>query len=182
MGIDFKKLTIADLMYLQSHTCPRPIYISERQAVNQFIWEEYYDTHYYYNDKYKMFVIKMEDSYYPMMPHCKTEDIPAVFEELKNHWNQTLNHPLNMFLLDTAFLEVLKSQPGFDDDFIIVDDRDSYDYIYDAVKLKTLSGKAYHKKKNHLNSFLKNYEGRYEYKTLCCSYFDQIQSFHYRWL
>ena len=30
--------------------------------------------------------------------------------------------------------------------------RDFYDYVYDAEKLRTFSGKAYHKKKNHLNA------------------------------
>ena len=35
--------------------------------------------------------------------------------------------------------------------------------------LKTLAGKALHKKKNNLNAFKKAYEGRYEYRTLCCS-------------
>ncbi|WMJ89665.1 DUF2156 domain-containing protein [Anaerocolumna sp. MB42-C2] len=182
MGIEFKKLTIMDSMYLEKYNNLRPIYISERQSINAIIWEEYYDTFYYRNDTYMVCLIKSRNRNCPMMPMCKTEDIKDVFMEIKNHWNQTLHEPLNMYLVDEVFLEVLKTIPGFMDDFDIVDDRDSYDYMYDAEKLRTLSGKAYHKKKNHLNSFLKNYSGRYEYKSLSCSDIDEIEAFHDTWL
>jgi hypothetical protein len=182
MGIELKKLTILDSMYLEKYNRLRPVYISERQPVNSIIWEEFYDTHYYRNDTYMMFVIKSRNRNCPMMPLCKTEDILEVFKEIKQHWNHVLHEPLNMYLMDATFIETLKTIPGFTEEFDIVDDRDTYDYIYDADKLRTLSGKAYHKKKNHLNSFLKNYAGRYEYKTLNCSDIEEIQAFHDTWL
>ncbi len=182
MGIELKKLTILESMYLEKYSCLRPIYISERQPVNAIIWEEFYDTHYYRNDIYMVCVIKSRNRNCPMMPLCKTEDIPEVFREIKYHWNQELHEPLNMFLIDSTFLDALKTIPGFTDEFDIVDDRDSYDYIYDGEKLRTLSGKTYHKKKNHLNSFLKKYDGQYEYKTLDCSNITEIEAFHNTWL
>ena len=37
-------------------------------------------------------------------------------------------------------------------------DRDNSDYIYNRIDLANLSGKAYHKKKNLVNSFKNNYE------------------------
>lgn len=182
MGIEFNKLTIADCLRLESYSNLRPVYISERQPVNQFIWEEFYNTHYYRNDQYMMCVIMTEDKTSPMMPLCKEADIPAVFQEIKEHWNKELNKPLNMYLIDETFLSALKTIPGFEEEFEIENCRDNHDYLYDAAKLRTLSGKAYHKKKNHLNSFLKNYDGRYEYRTLDCSNVEEIQSFHDRWL
>jgi len=50
--------------------------------------------------------------------------------------------------------------------FNIYKERDAYDYVYDAEKLRSLSGRKLHAKKNHFNSFIKEYEGRYEYKRL----------------
>lgn len=182
MAIEIKKFTITDIKWLQAYANLRPIYISERQFVNQFIWEEFYDTHYYHNHTFMMCITGLKKGNCPMMPLCRVEDIPKVFEQLKDHWNNVLHQPLNMYLIDQTFLEVLGTIPGFAEEFKVVDDRDSYDYIYDAEKLRTLSGKAYHKKKNHLNSFLKNYDGRFEYRTLCCSDIDEIQAFHDRWL
>ncbi len=43
-------------------------------------------------------------------------------------------------------------------------DRDQSDYVYSAQELIKLSGKRFHKKKNHLNKFLKN--SQYTYKPL----------------
>ncbi|MFC1868380.1 DUF2156 domain-containing protein [Thermodesulfobacteriota bacterium] len=43
-------------------------------------------------------------------------------------------------------------------------DRDNSDYVYTASDLITLSGRKYHRKKNHLNQFLKKY--RFEYREL----------------
>ncbi|MBR4742391.1 MAG: DUF2156 domain-containing protein, partial [Desulfovibrio sp.] len=38
-----------------------------------------------------------------------------------------------------------------------VSDRGQWEYIYSQTDLANLSGKAYHKKKNHLNQFIKSY-------------------------
>lgn len=37
-----------------------------------------------------------------------------------------------------------------------------YDYVYVASELARLSGNKFHKKKNHLNQFMKYFEGRYD--------------------
>jgi hypothetical protein len=39
----------------------------------------------------------------------------------------------------------------------IKEDRDNFDYLYEAKKLMTFSGKKLHSKKNHYNFFTKNY-------------------------
>jgi hypothetical protein len=182
MSIELKKLTLEDSIKMQKYVNLRPIYVSERQFVNQFIWQEYYDTHFYCNDKFAMCTTGEKKKFFPMMPLCRIEDIPSVFAEIKDYWNLVLQKPLTMYLIDQIFLDTLKTIPGFEDDFEIIEDRDSFDYIYDATKLKTLSGKAYHKKKNHLNSFLKNYDGRYEYHEISCRNMGEIIDFHNRWL
>ena len=41
--------------------------------------------------------------------------------------------------------------------FRIHNDRDSYDYVYDINALADLQGRAYQKKRNHINRFLQNY-------------------------
>jgi len=46
----------------------------------------------------------------------------------------------------------------FGDKYSIEEDRDNFDYIYESEKLISLSGKILHKKKNHLNYFIKNYK------------------------
>jgi hypothetical protein len=46
----------------------------------------------------------------------------------------------------------------------VLPDRDNSDYIYLAKDLINLSGNKYHRKKNHLNQFIKNYA--FEYRAL----------------
>lgn len=182
MSISFKNFTVYDEERLQKYSTLRPIYISERQFINQFIWEDYYKTTYYSNEKYLIYVTEEDKLKIPMMPFCKMEDITSVFTELKDYWNKELNMPLNMLLMDKPFIEELKTIPGFEDEFEIVDDRDSYDYIYDADQLKNLKGKRFHKKKNHLNRFLRTYEGRFEYRTINCNNMDEIDTFYQKWI
>ena len=63
----------------------------------------------------------------------------------------------------------------------MIEQPDAADYLYDGEALRTLAGKKYHKKKNHVNAFMKEYEGRYEYRTLCCSDRSDMWRFLDRW-
>lgn len=55
-----------------------------------------------------------------------------------------------------------QEMPGL---FDIASDRDNYDYVYRAQDLIELKGRSYHSKKNHVNSFRKNYSD-YQYLPL----------------
>ncbi|MDL0218599.1 phosphatidylglycerol lysyltransferase domain-containing protein, partial [Clostridioides difficile] len=57
--------------------------------------------------------------------------------------------------------------------FEYIEERDLFDYIYDAESLRTLAGKKNQKKRNHINYFLKEYAGRYEAKLLDKENFDE---------
>jgi hypothetical protein len=59
-----------------------------------------------------------------------------------------------------AFVEMFVNQ----DDFYIEEDRDNSDYVYLSESLIKLPGNRYHKKKNHLNKFIKSHE--FEYRSL----------------
>ena len=56
--------------------------------------------------------------------------------------------------------EELKNYPNGEFEFST--NRDDDDYVYNAIDLINLSGRKFHSKKNHLNSFRKNYlEAKY---------------------
>ena len=69
-----------------------------------------------------------------------------------------------------------------DHDFVVEEETDLKDYLYDAQELRTLPGKKFQKKRNLVNKFMKEYEGRWEYKTLCCmdEYF--LERFMNQWI
>ena len=87
--------------------------------------------------------------------------------------------PFKIYLADEEAVERLhlKESP----DFQVTEQEDLKDYLYDGEALRTLAGKKLHKKKNHLNGFLREYEGRYEYRCLCCQDRDKVWEFLDKW-
>ncbi|MDR2611791.1 MAG: phosphatidylglycerol lysyltransferase domain-containing protein [Deltaproteobacteria bacterium] len=65
-------------------------------------------------------------------------------------------------------------------DWEIEPDRDNDDYVYDANKLRTLSGRSMHQKKNHYNHFVQNY--RAEYLPITRDLFPELRSLEDKWL
>ena len=68
--------------------------------------------------------------------------------------------------LELRFAELLSSEVSelnrlFPDKFEIIPKRDKYEYVYFSEDLALLSGKKYHKKKNHVSKFSKTYDWKY---------------------
>jgi hypothetical protein len=61
----------------------------------------------------------------------------------------------------------------------LVEDRDQWDYIYDAKELIDLPGNRFHKKKNHLNQFKKAYT--YHYTAMTADIVDQAKAMQEDW-
>lgn len=59
--------------------------------------------------------------------------------------------------------------------------RKSFDYIYRAEVLATLSGKKLHQKRNHVNKFEKKYEGRYTYSPMTREDIEEVLAFQKKW-
>lgn len=82
-------------------------------------------------------------------------------------------YPFTMRLVPFPLVEELeKAFPG---QLTVKADRDNYDYLYDRMQLIELKGRAFHKKKNHMNYFMKNYQ--YEYKEMTSDMADDAMRF-----
>lgn len=159
----------------------RPLYISEGHFLNQFLWENYYGTRYATDEIALYLSIEIKGKHGFFAPLCKEENLPEVFYRMEHYANDVWKQPLTIYNADTAMITILQNA-GCLTDYIITEDRDSFDYLYDADKLRTLSGKAMHKKKNLLNHFLQEYEGRFQYETLNIENIEEIERFHQQWL
>jgi len=61
----------------------------------------------------------------------------------------------------------------------IVEDRDNFDYLYLREDLSELTGKKYHKKRNHVNAFINNYH--YDEQPLRIGAIDDARSILEKW-
>lgn len=68
----------------------------------------------------------------------------------------------------------------FPGEFEIEYNRDIADYVYEAEKLRNLSGKKYHGKKNHVNKFKKTYEN-WEYVSISKENVEEAFQLLLRW-
>ena len=89
-----------------------------------------------------------------------------------------LHKPFYIALADEEAVQYLGLDPK---EYEVEEQVDLKDYLYDGEAMRTLAGKKLHKKKNHLNAFMREYEGRYEYRRLCCSDRHEVWEFMERW-
>lgn len=160
----------------------RPVYMSEGHFLNQFLWEGYYHTRYATDELALYLVFRPHGGGHGFFaPLCREKDLPEVFHRMETFSQEQYGEPLRLFLADGRMTDILR-ESGCLEHYSITPERDCYDYLYDAGKLRTLSGKAMHKKKNLLNGFLREYEGRFAYETLGIDNIGEITEFHRKWL
>lgn len=172
------KIDIKDYKTLKKYFALRPARTCESIVNSSFIWRDYYNARYYINKYGIVFLYDVGEGIFTSSPLCKKEDIRDCVEDMRLYFNNVLNKRLIMCVTDYDTVQAVEDMT---DVYDIQEDRRYFDYVYAADKLRSLSGKAYHKKKNHLNSFLKSYEGRYETRILSGEDKDIIFEFLDRW-
>lgn len=180
--MDFNPITPSAQGIFEKYESLRPIYMSEGHFLNQFIWEGYYHTRFAADELALYLLIDNHNKPGFFAPLCRECDIPEVFRRMEDYSHRVLHAPLRIYLADRQLVAVLKENGLLTDNHTITEERDCFDYIYDADRLRTLSGKIMHKKKNLLNRFLKEYEGHFEYETLGPENINEIKTFHKKWL
>ncbi len=179
MNLQFKPLQAEDMQKIAPFYALRPNKTCDSVYLDSFIWRDYYQVKYtVIDEKAVLFLMEKGGEPFTAMPICKEEDLSYYFQQLVEYFNEVLKKPLKIFLADEEAIQYLNLDP---EKFLVKEEEDLKDYLYDAQALKTLAGKKLHKKKNHLNNFLKEYEGRYEYRSLICSDRESVLSFLDEW-
>lgn len=179
MDLKFKPVTAEEIAKILPFFGLRPDKTCESVFLDSFLWRDYYHIQYtIYAEKGLLWKMEKEGKIYTSIPSCRQEDLRELFGVMKTYFNQELREPLRIYLADEDSLEFLKLDP---DEFSIEEAADLKDYLYDGEAMRTLSGRKLHKKKNHVNSFMKAYEGRYEFRRLCCSDRQDVWEFLDKW-
>ena len=174
-----QKIRLQDYEKLNSYYNLRRPQTADSNLLDLYLWKDSYPTQYFTNEKGLMWVARSGNGqYYSAIPCCKEEDLKECFLETQNYFNQVLNKKMTMYVVDKKAVDILNLSQ---DKYLVIPDRTYYDYVYDAEKLRTYSGKKYHKKKNHVNFFRREYEGRYEFRFLTGKNEKEILQFLEKW-
>ncbi|ADL35373.1 hypothetical protein bpr_I2640 [Butyrivibrio proteoclasticus B316] len=149
-------------------------------VLDTYIWKDQYNAEVYIGDEAAFILMKDQECYFAAMPYCREEELPKYFGILRNYFNEELKSHLRINLADEDAIKVLGLLD--DQDFVVEEETDLKDYLYDADELRKLPGKKFQKKRNLVNKFMKEYEGRWQYKTMCCvdEYF--LEVFMDKWI
>lgn len=175
MSLEFKPIEATDLIKITPFVGLRPNKACDSVALDSFLWREYYHVQFAISGgKAVQWLMELDGEPYSAMPLCRQEDLESSFCEIVDYFNQVLKKPLRIYLADEEAVQYLNLDPAR---FEVKEQEDLKDYLYDGEALRTLTGKKLHKKKNNYNAFVKAYEGRIEYRKLCCSDREDVWKF-----
>ena len=143
-----------------------------------FMWQHLYKTGYYIGDGFAVIVAENEGDTFSILPLAKREDMERVIKYIVEYFEQE-DKKIYFRGITKDVVEFL--QKDYPDKFQYTEERDLFDYIYDGESLRTLKGRKNVKKRNHINFFLKEYEGRYEYRLLDENDFDACLNLMDEW-
>jgi uncharacterized protein len=156
---DFKPIEIQDKPLFDEFLRKDPPQVSELTFTNLFIWRHHYQPAWLeWNECVLILFHPQKGPVYGLCPFGPGDKKGALDVLCREVAKQTTDVRICRVGEEFAANHV---DPGKYD---VVPDRDNSDYVYLAKDLINLSGNKYHRKKNHLNQFIKNHA--FEYRPL----------------
>ena len=178
--LQFSVLRAEDSKHIAPYFYRRANKTCDSCALDSYLWREYCDIPIAEEEDKALFLLMdREGEKYTAMPYCDEEDLPNYFREIEEYFNEVLQQPLKIYLADEEAVKFLALEEN--PRYLVKEEEDFKDYLYDAEELRTLPGKRFHKKKNLVNKFKREYEGRWEYRSICCSEKVVVWEFLDRW-
>lgn len=158
----FRRPDLNDQEVISSYFRKYPSRSCDRTFANVFLWARHYNVEF---AEYENTILFRDNSegYGFAFPAGEDEAVRAVIPKLME-WAKEDGQPFCLYGITKENFEKLEAWfPGM---FEIEFERDYADYVYEAEKLATLSGKKLHSKRNHLNKFKAVHEGAWTYEKI----------------
>ncbi len=153
--LNFKSIELTDYSLLKKYLKDEKELSCENSFPNLFLWHgDILNKYLIYQDA---LIIKTQDKDKVLYRLPIGSNFNSVMELLRDP--QTKNLP-DFYCYEGETFKNFRKQYG--DEFEILECRDEFEYIYKSEDLINLSGKKFHSKRNHISSFSKKYNWRYE--------------------
>ena len=156
---DFKPLELKDKIIFDTCFIEDPPQISEMTFTNLFIWQHRYHPVWTKWNNCLLIILVPDDlppfGLQPVGPGNKRKALDVLCGELKR-----ISPQIKIQRVGENYVKNILDH----DRYLAIPDPDNSDYVYNTLELINLSGKKYHRKKNHLNRFKKSYS--FEYRGL----------------
>ena len=159
----FKEITIDSIKDLQPYFDLVDYEACEYCFTTLYMWQHVYKTGYIICDDFAIIMAEYEGDAFSILPLAKKERLQQAIDFVIKYFEK-YNKKICFRGTTKDVVEIL--QNNYSDRFEYIEERDLFDYVYDGESLRTLAGRKNQKKRNHINAFLKDYEGRYEYRLL----------------
>ncbi len=181
-NIEYKEFTAECLKELKPYYEMRPNKSCDSAPLCQYVFKYYYRVKYArFEDALILMFENGDGERYGFLPYCSEDKIAYYFKLQEAYFNKVIGMPLNITCADEEGVKLLK-EAGVLDNYEITEIQDAKDYLYDAESIRTLAGRKYSKKRNHINKFMQTYEGRWEYRSLTYEDRHEILEFLRHWL
>lgn len=179
LELKFREIQNEDIENISSFFELRSNKTCDSVFLDVFLWKDYYNVKFAtWENKALFLTMEIDGKIYATLPMCREKQLKPAFFVLQNYFNKILKTKLEIFLGDEESVNILHLNRN---EFKVFELEDARDYIYSAEALKNLSGKKLRKKKNHINSFIRENEGNFFYKQLCCKNESEIIQFLDNW-
>ncbi len=194
--MNFKKIDIQDREVINRYLLAADRLSCEYCFADIYMWRHKYNTEYCIEDEWLYIRQHSDDNdfddnvlksdinekkefyYYVPITLNNTLDIKdainnVVLDAIDNNYSLCFGN-ISMSLFNDF-------NEDYSDIFHVENIRDYSDYIYNSSDLINLSGKKFHKKKNLINKFKREYEGRWQYKSVEQNDIEDILKFNRLW-
>ena len=143
-----------------------------------YMWQHTYKTKYHIEDDFAIIFGEFKGEIFSVLPLASSENMEKAINFAMEYFRQTENR-VYLRAINKEVVDYFREKYG--DKYEYIEERDFFDYIYDAESMRTLAGRKNQKKRNHLNSFKKEFEGRYDSRLLDEKDFDDCRAILERW-
>jgi uncharacterized protein len=170
----FQPIRLSDRDHFHGFFSEDPPVVSELTFTNLFMWRHCYHTRWQAWNNCLLVIMQSSKEHPFALPPVGHGDKIEALNFLVDCLRDVSPNP-RICRVSNDFIENHLDKNRY----TIVEDRDNSDYVYLTQELAQLPGNKFHKKKNHVNKFVKNYQ--FEYRRLDDELVERVLQMQEQW-